>query len=62
MLLEEFESDPLVAPWAVIALLIPAIAVSMLVDEVTMEFELTFIAVRAASTLEDELESPMLEV
>lgn len=61
-LLEEFESVPLVAAWAVIAPLIPAMEVSTLVDEFAIEFELAFIAASAASTLEDELESERLEV
>ena len=40
----------------------PAIAVSILADEFEIELELTLIAVRAASTLEDELERLRLEV
>ena len=61
-LLDEFESVPLAAACAVMAPFTPAIAVSILADEFEIELELTLIAVRAASTLEDELERLRLEV
>lgn len=61
-LLEEFERVPLFAACAVMAPFTPAIAASMLDDELEMELELTLIAARAASTLDDEFERLKLEV